>query len=260
MRELDVAWNGVRSSAAFVFAHVLRKNATVERCRLDGNPLGEPGGRAIFRSILGGLKCFVSMRDCTFDAELGAVDVSRPSARPYVLDMARPYDEAVASALYDVAARKGRARDGERRRRRRGARRGAARRRRGRRLYEGGDAAKPWSLPERRAHADVPPAARRAGRGGRRRAARTLDVFLSILLDARSNIDRKNWLHIMSRDCFFTTAQAQHLIDTVREHSRSGSEFDVKDMMLQLWTRLVDEQVCVRLSLSLSLQLLRIRI
>ena len=71
----------------------------------------------------------------------------------------------------------------------------------------------------------------------------TLDVFLQILVGAKSNIDRKNWLHIMSRDCFFTTKQAaaRHR-HGARGNSISGSGFDVKEMMLELWTRLVDER------------------
>jgi len=49
--DLDMANNAVSGPAAMVFADALRQNSTLHRLNLDGNPLGDSGGRAIMMAV-----------------------------------------------------------------------------------------------------------------------------------------------------------------------------------------------------------------
>ena len=46
---------------------------------LSMNPLGEAGGRALFRTILRGLRCFVVMRGCSYKVQ--ALPACLPSSQ-----------------------------------------------------------------------------------------------------------------------------------------------------------------------------------
>lgn len=72
----------------------------MKKLDLSNNPLGEPGARALFRVVLRGLKCFVAMRNCTFNEDPTAFNNSNPGvASPYLLDMSEPYQCAVLQEL-----------------------------------------------------------------------------------------------------------------------------------------------------------------
>jgi hypothetical protein len=71
------------------------------------NPLGEPGARAMFRSILDGLDCYISMQNCTFLQETAAFNHSNPALNsPYLLDLTSPYHCAVLAELSSLVASK----------------------------------------------------------------------------------------------------------------------------------------------------------
>lgn len=49
-------------------------------------------------------------------------------------------------------------------------------------------------------------------------SAKSFKVMIEdVLLRAKSDQDRKNFLWLICMDCFFTTKQAQNLINTLRE-------------------------------------------
>ena len=102
---LNLQQNQVQSPACFVFARVLKDHPSMKVLDLSMNPLGEPGARSIFRTILHGLKCFVMMRTCTFEAAASMFNHSNPAAdSPYTLDLTLPYNQTVACVLLDMMA------------------------------------------------------------------------------------------------------------------------------------------------------------
>ena len=71
---------------------------------LSSNPLGEPGARSIFRTIMKGLRCFVMMRSCTFALDPTMYNHTNPMVdSPYSLDLSEPYQAAIFNNLLDMA-------------------------------------------------------------------------------------------------------------------------------------------------------------
>jgi hypothetical protein len=70
---------------------------------LSSNPLGEPGARSLFRMILKGMTCYVAMRDCTFAEDPTAFNHSNPALNsPYTLDLSEPYQCALLVELKNM--------------------------------------------------------------------------------------------------------------------------------------------------------------
>ena len=214
------------------------------RLNLSDNPLTEAGARSIFRTILRGLRCFVMMQNCTFANETGLFNHSNPSLdSPYTLDLSEPYQVAVLSELismvnlnkncrfshitYKQSGKEGSAVDisaemidGE--------------------TYLLCNSA-PWSVPS----------------SGvlrlslmHRPAVPTLDMaiddlayntILAIVVNARTESDRKNWLFLMCMDAFFTTEQAQDLIDILSDHNLLGcGGISMVEFFNSLWSNIID--------------------
>lgn len=49
LASLGLSWNRVGGRASLAVARMLRSNSTLRKLDLSGNPLTEPGGRAIIR-------------------------------------------------------------------------------------------------------------------------------------------------------------------------------------------------------------------
>lgn len=103
VQEINMAQNGIADSTCFVVAQVLCNHPSMKKLDLSFNPLGEAGARSIFRMILKGLKCFITMRNCSYKEFDHIFNYTYPSAaNPYHLDLSEPYKRAI---LQDMIAK-----------------------------------------------------------------------------------------------------------------------------------------------------------
>jgi hypothetical protein len=216
----------------------------MSRLNLSDNPLTDAGARSIFRTILRGLKCFVMMQNCTFTSESGLFNHSNPSLdSPYSLNLSEPYQLSVLSELIHMVnvnkfcrfshlTYKEKENDsnyidisvdvvnGETF------------------LCHGST---PWPIPTTgilKLHISHRP------------RIPTLDMalddlayntILAIVVNARSESDRKNWLFLMCMDAYFTTEQAQDLIDILADHHLiGGGGISIVEFCYCLWSNLID--------------------
>lgn len=100
LRDVNLSQNGISNLSCFVVAKVMKGHPSMEVLDLSLNPLGEAGARAIFRTILRGLACFVIMKGCSYKEDYTVFNNTYPSLdNPYVLDMSEPYKAAVLHQL-----------------------------------------------------------------------------------------------------------------------------------------------------------------
>jgi hypothetical protein len=181
----------------------------MERLDLSDNPLTEAGARSIFRTILRGLRCFVMMQNCTFNSELGLFNHSNPSLdSPYDLDLCQPYHIAILSELINMVnvntscsfhnlVYKQSERDKEVPI--------TSQHRNGETYLRAGQL--PWPIPNTgilKVHfshqVSIPTESMAIDE-------LAFNTVLAIVINARSENDRKNWLMLMTMDAYFTTAQ-----------------------------------------------------
>ena len=104
LEHLLLSQNQLTSKTCFVFSKSLRGHPSMKVLDLSINPLGEAGGRSLFRTILRGLRCFVMMRNCTYSPLEKIFNHKNPNMdSPYHLDLALPYDSAVMQELVMLA-------------------------------------------------------------------------------------------------------------------------------------------------------------
>lgn len=100
LEELNLAQNGISNGTCFVLAQAVKGHKSLRKIDLSLNPLGEAGARSIFRTILRGLSCFITMRNCSYPENKAIFNHTYPtSENPYVMDLTEPYKRAVVQEL-----------------------------------------------------------------------------------------------------------------------------------------------------------------
>jgi hypothetical protein len=67
------------------------------------------------------------------------------------------------------------------------------------------------------------------------------NTILAIVVNARSENDRKNWLFLMCMDAYFTSEQAQDLIDILADqHLLGGGGISIVVFFYRLWSNCCD--------------------
>lgn len=100
IQEINLSQNNISNRTCFVVSQVLRNHQSMQKLDLSLNPLGEAGARSIFRTILRGLRCFVTMRNCSYGDDATIYKHSYPSHdNPYHLDLSEPYHRAIVLEL-----------------------------------------------------------------------------------------------------------------------------------------------------------------
>ena len=218
----------------------------MKRLNLSDNPLTEAGARSIFRTILKGLRCFVMMQSCTFNSETGLFKHSNPSLdSPYSLDLSKPYEVSILSELINMvndttnqctfrhisykASEKDKSIDivSE---------------------FVDGETylrcgSYPWGIPSTGVltvhffHQLSMPQPDMAI------DELAFNTILAIVVNARSEKDRKNWLFLMCMDAHFTTAQAQDLIDILDDRKLLGpGGISVVEFFRCIWSNIIDTE------------------
>lgn len=100
IKEVNMSQNNLSNGTCFVVSQVLKNHPSMHKLDLSLNPLGEAGARSIFRTILRGLKCFVTMRNCSYQDDPKIYKHTYPTNdNPYTLDLSEPYSRAVVQEL-----------------------------------------------------------------------------------------------------------------------------------------------------------------
>ena len=251
--KLTLAQNYIASPACFVFSRTLRNHPSMQALDLCSNPLGEPGARSIFRTILKGLRCFVMMRNCTFNADDTMFNHSNPGIdSPYDLDLTVPYDRAIVSEIVDMTVHDplhcqmqniefnglehatdtvhsnihlSVSRELENF------------------VDKSGSGSKAWVIPRQgRLHfafryAESIPSASDIAKDS------AMNILAIIIYTARTEYDRQQWLRLLCADVLCTTVQATKVIDTFIEKQTIGlGGLRTFDVVCALWSNLIDVQ------------------
>ncbi|KAF0719345.1 Aste57867_1105 [Aphanomyces stellatus] len=105
LENLDLSNNNIPGKAAFVIAQSLYANDTLTRLTMDGNPLGRIGGSTLLHVVSNSSErnLNISLVGCNFEIEdHNAFDPANATGT-YNLDMASPYDRAIALELLRFA-------------------------------------------------------------------------------------------------------------------------------------------------------------
>jgi hypothetical protein len=226
LREIFLSLNNIGGKTCFIFSKVLRMHPCMERLDLNDNPLTEAGARSIFRTILRGLRCFVMMQNCTFNTTEGLFNHSNPSLdSPYSLNLAQPYQVAILSELINMAnsnksgsftglSYKQNDKDNK-------EQVITAHHKDGETYLRCGTV--PWAIPSSGIlkvnfshQVNIPEESMAID-------DLAFNTILAIVINAKSENDRKNWLMLMCMDAYFTTAQAQDLIDILEDRRLIGA-------------------------------------
>ena len=216
----------------------------MKRLNLSDNPLTEAGARSIFRTILRGLKCFVMMQNCTFNNETGLFNHSNPSIdSPYTLDLSEPYHVSVLSELIQMVNLNKTCRFGHITYREKASDSKhtdiSAEVVNGETYLCNGSI--PWAIPAKgmlKLHLTHRPRIPTVDMAIDELAFNTI---VAIVVNARSENDRRNWLFLMCMDAYFTTMQAQDLIDILEGHHLvGGGGISIVEFFYCLWSNLID--------------------
>ena len=248
LETLILQQNYIMSPACFVFSRVLKAHVSMQVLDLSLNPVGEPGARSLFRTILSGLRCFVMMRSCTFDEDANIFNHSNPSVdSPYELDLSVPYDTSVTLALRNMMEK-----DPQ-----------------NCKIQEVTYREKPGGGPSVAVGLQLSPTGDLCLKGTTERwvppmegvvnlkfiyneKIPTLDMKASktamfvlqiIIVTARTEDDRKKWLRLLCADLYCTCEQAQSVIDHFVEKQVIGIGGLKKiDVVTAMWNRLLDPE------------------
>ena len=255
IKEVILSRNSVSFKTCFVFSQILRGHKTLSKLDLSNNPLGEAGSRCLFRTILSGVKTFVMMRDCTFEPDPRAFNHSNPSLlSPYELDMQQPYDSALLDELLLLVSQEenhitiNSLQLRERKEGKEGSGPGILGPEKSINLitYNGEIVIKSSKLPFRAPQNSTVKVAisQVIHRPTVEMALKkfSLDVLILIVVNAKSEIDRKNWLSLMCADVYFTTSQAQEIIDALKKRGLLGVGLTIVDIYVCVWTKLLDTE------------------
>ena len=246
LKEIILAQNVITGQACFVFSKNVFNHPSMVKLDLSLNPVGDAGARAIFRTILRGLKCFVMMRSCTYRVDYNVFNHSSPSVdSPYTLNLEEPYNASVLHELIsmseydpdhcgfgDVTYQS----DPK-----------SAAAPINLRLYNNElclrDKTTKWIPPKSGiitcsfAHSISIPTLSMVV------SEQALSTLQLILIYARSDSDRRNWIQLICKDAYFTTTQIQSLIDKFINMRLIGFGGITKlDIFKGAWSRLVDSE------------------
>ena len=247
LKELILSQNKVTSHPCVVFSKTLRGHPSMKKLDLSQNPVGDAGGRAIFKAILRGLTCFVMMRDCSYNLEEDVFNYSNPAMdSPYRLDLSEPYryyvlDELLALSaedpthciISDIFIQPG---DGK-----------------GPGVpislhYVNGamcikGTTTPFVPPEegifncKYKFTTAVPTIDQAI------AQKPLEIMIIIIRSARTESDRRPWLQLFSQDTYFSTQQVQYVISKFMQHGIIGAGgLTILDIFVCMWNRIVDTE------------------
>ena len=106
LKHLLLASNGLDATACFTLSIGARENKSLKSLVLDGNPIGEQGGRIIMALVLSrGELLSVSANNCDLSIKCSHVVFNKKNpVGLYELNMDSHYGHAVAFELLDVAA------------------------------------------------------------------------------------------------------------------------------------------------------------
>lgn len=218
----------------------------MKRLNISDNPLTEAGARSIFRTILRGLRCFVMMQSCTFNSATGLFKHSNPSLdSPYTLNLAEPYEVSILSELINMVN------DSTSQCTFRNLRYRQNERDKGVEIvpeYSDGETflrcgSNPWGIPSTGLltvhflhQLSIP-------KEDMAIDELAFNTILAIVVNARSEKDRKNWLFLMCMDAYFTTSQAQDLIDILDDRRLLGpGGVSVVEFFRCIWSNIIDTE------------------
>jgi Ca2+-binding EF-hand superfamily protein len=106
LKTLHLMNNGLNHTACFAICVAIEENMTLRNVKLDGNPIGEGGGRVLMQiPLMIGSRVKVTAAGCNFlikDID-SKFDMTAPDGF-YELDMQRPYERAIAFKLLKLVA------------------------------------------------------------------------------------------------------------------------------------------------------------
>ena len=104
LENLNLAYNGIDAVGCFTIVIGARRCKSLRHICLDGNPIGDEGGKTITRAIatLGG-QINITSKNVDFSQVANDTKLRQTNPyRPYQLDLSLPYDRAVAIELVDM--------------------------------------------------------------------------------------------------------------------------------------------------------------
>eukprot|EP01038_Epipyxis_sp_PR26KG_P005255 gene5255-7303_t len=243
---LNMAQNGISDGTCFVLAQTLKGHPSIRTLDLNLNPLGEAGARSIFRTILRGLRCFITMRGCSYKENPRIFNYSYPTLKnPYILDLSEPYQAAVLAELmtkviddpvnceFDTLSYREMPKTSEV----------------SFNLIEQSkkmiikSTGQVWIPPPTgilkfsfHQNAFVPTLANAA-------TEQAFNILQIIVEKGRTEDDRKQWMTLLCQDLYFTTEQAQSMIDRFTENMTIGTGGLTRmDVIKSLWKYLIDTE------------------
>ena len=237
---LDLSCNNIRSRSCFVLAKLLRHFHVLEIINLSENPIGEPGGRCLFREIMYGQECQIILHNCTYDIDDSLLNYTYPEGE-YQLNLKDPYESACLDELITIVERNV-----------------------SNCKFESisHDASsfpisltvinnvvcskntnQKWNPPTNGnlkitfAHKVVVPTVDMAVQ------TNSLLTLIKLLQNAKNAADRKNILMLAFQDMFCMTVQVQEFIDLVKSNRliRKG-DLQVMDVFVNCWGRIIDSE------------------
>ena len=233
----------------------MQGHPSIRKLELNLNPLGEAGARSIFRTILRGLKCFVTMRDCSYPEDEAIYNHQFPSSQnPFTLDLSEPYKRAVLQELlfklsFDTKNC----------------------------LFENASYRENPKSPEQNLQFSVVSSSSNIGGGNSYVALKglseryvppktgvvkctfrqemsvpTLDLCITdsgfnvlqiIIENGRTENDKKMWLRLLCQDSYFTTAQVNSMITRFKKSNTIGEGgLTTLDILKSTWRGLLDTE------------------
>lgn len=246
IKEIYLSQNIIKDSACFVFSKLLKDHPNILKLDLSINPVGEAGARSLFRLILKGLKTFVMMRNCSYKHDNSIFEYENPSyLSPYTLDFSEPYKAAVLFELINLASSF------------------PEKCKFDNVLYRENPKAKDsvialvtvdgnvclkgttqkWTPPTTGIMVvnfsysfTVPTLAEST-------SEKSMKIFEMIVTLARSEVDRKQWVDMMTKDISATTTQLQGTIDRLKASGVIGAGgLRVIDVITNIWSKILDSE------------------
>ena len=248
IKEIYLSQNIIKDSACFVFSKFLKDHPSIMKLDLSINPVGEAGARSLFRLILKGLRTFVMMRNCSYKHDSTIFDFENPSyLSPYTLDLSEPYKAAVLFELTSLAINY------------------PDKCKFDNILYRENPKAKDTAIAvvavdgtlclKGTTQKWIPPIAGimvvnfsysfTVPTLAESTSEKSIKIFEMIVTLARSEIDRKQWVDMMTKDISATTSQLQGTIDRFKANGVIGAGgLRVIDVITNIWSRILDSENC----------------
>ena len=104
---LDISFNGVMPKGAIVMAHALEENQAMLDCSLEGNCIGEMGGKALLRAMRQAAEkkrqLRINFKNCNLHFEDHSLfDRHEPKLGRYLLHLDDPYDYMIGRVLFEI--------------------------------------------------------------------------------------------------------------------------------------------------------------